>query len=300
MLRIRLISSPKPPQWHHPRVVFDPDIPLERCDGLLAWGAPTPEFLSYHGPRAWYIAEPLTHNMFRTRLFQDALRTLPEHEFLHHSNPNPKYRFPSVTHYGELTLPPAIPRAGGIIATVNNYGNRIWWIWPAFRFRNAFILHPKVDLYGNQEDWARFRRWPWSRQGPPPNYRGPTNAPNCYRLDYVEVLARYRVNVCLENALTPYWFTEKFVNAARAGCVPVYHAHPTVRDTFLQGAQWIDPRDFGFDVSATLAAAEACDDAAIRELNYRWLQSEPLRKTEGYAIWSQIADHFVEHHASKY
>jgi hypothetical protein len=266
---------------------------LERSDGLLAWGAPTPELLSYRGPRAWYIAEPLTHNMFRTQLFQQALRILAEHEFLHHSNPNPRYRIPCVTHYGELTLPRTGPRPGNIIATVNNYGNRAWWLWPSFRLRNSFILHPSVDLFGNREGWARFRRWPWSKPGPPRNYRGPTGAPNCYRLDYVEFLARYRINICLENALTPHWFTEKFLNAARAGCVPIYHAHPTVRDEFLSGARWIDPAKFNFDVSATLAAAQTCDAATITEKNYRWLQSEGLRRTEGYAIWSRIADHFV-------
>src|SRR4051794_11975453 len=100
MLQIRLIVSPKPPGWHHPQVVFDPAISEDRCDGVLAWGAPTPEFLSYRGPRAWYISEPLTHNMFRTRLFRRARRLLGEHELLHHSNPNPKYRFPATTHYG--------------------------------------------------------------------------------------------------------------------------------------------------------------------------------------------------------
>jgi hypothetical protein len=100
--------------------------------------------------------------------------------------------------------------------------------------------------------------------------------------------------VCLENACAPYWFTEKFVNAARAGCVPVYYAHPTVRDTFLKGAKWIDPADFSFNVSATLQAAEECDAEAFRDQNHRWLQNGLLQTTEGYAVWSRIADLFVE------
>jgi hypothetical protein len=299
MLQIRLVSAPKPPGWRHPHVVFDPEIPLDACDGLLAWGPPTPEFLSYRGPRAWYIAEPLTQGMFRTRLFRQALRIVAEHEFLHHSNSNPKYRFPCVTHYGEPTLPAAIRRTGDIVATVNNYGNRIWWIRHGVRLRTTFILHPSIDLYGSRKAWNRFRRWPWSKPGAPRNYRGPTGAPNCYLLDYVEFLARYRINVCLENAFMPYWFTEKFINAVRAGCVPIYHAHPTVRDSFLRSAWWIDPADFGFDVSATLAAAQACDAGALREHNYGWLQGDVVRSTEGYAIWSKIADHFVERIGSK-
>lgn len=299
MLQIRLLSSPKPPDWHHPHVVFDPAIPLDRCDGMLIWGQMKEEFLSYGGPRAWYISESLGFNSFRTRLSRRALKVLGEHEFLHHSNPNPKYRCPAVTHYGELTLPPAGPRTGNILATVNDFGNRIWWIRKPFVLRNSFILHPSVDLYGSRESWVRFKRWPWSRPALPANYRGPTTARNCWHPDYVAYLSRYRINVCLENECLPYWFTEKFSNTARAGCVPVYHAHPTVRDTYLRGARWIDPVDFDFDVEATLAAAQAADAEAIREQNYRWLQSELLRATEGYAIWTRIADIFVERLAGR-
>jgi hypothetical protein len=293
MLRIRLISAPKP-NLNHRRVVFDPTIPLDHCDGLLAWGAVTREFLSYRGPRAWYIDEPLSHRMFRKPVFRDAIRTLGEHEFLHASNPNLKYRLPCVTHYDALTLSPTVPRTRDTIAIVSDFGHRIWWFRRHFRLRNSFILHPSVDLYGNAGAWARFRRRPWSKPGPPQNYRGPTSASHWYKPDHIEALAHYRINVCLENASMPYWFTEKFVNAVRAGCVPVYHAHPTVRDGVLRGARWVDPADFAFNVPATLAAARACDAAALREHNYRWLQSEALRLTEGYAIWSRIADLFVE------
>jgi hypothetical protein len=297
MLQIHLIGAPKPPGWQHPHVVFDPAIPPDRCDGMLVWNTVTPEFLSYRGLRAWYISESLGFNSFRTGLFRRARRTLGEHEFLHHSNPNPRYFCPAVTHYGELTPVAAGPRTGNMVATVNDFGNRVWWIRPPFRFRNSFILHPSVDLYGSRESWKRFRRHPWSKPGLPPNYRGSTTATNCWHRDFVAYLSRYRVNVCLENEFMPYWFTEKFVNTALAGCVPVYRAHPTVRDSFLQGARWIDPADFGFDVAATLAAAQECDAAAIRDQNYTWLQSQRLRTTEGYAIWSRIADIFVERSA---
>src|SRR6266516_5004919 len=126
------------------------------------------------------------------------------------------------------------------------------------------------------------------------NYRGPTTAPNCWHPDFVEYLSHYRINVCFENSFTPSWFTEKFVNAARAGCVPVYRAHFTVRDTFLRGTRWVDPADFAYEASATLAAAESCDAVACREQNYQWLKSKLLRTTEGYTIWTRIADYFVD------
>lgn len=294
MIRIGLLSAPAPPGWTHPDVIFDPGAPLADCDGLLAWGAITDEFLSYRGPRAWYISEPLTHNMFRTPLFRRARRHLGEHEFLHHSSANPRYRYPAITHY--VTLAPAAGRArrNEIIATVNDFGGRIWWMRPHLRFRTRFLLHPAVTLFGSTSSWNGFRRWPWSRPRPPHNYRGETSAPNCWTPEYVGYLAQYRANLCLENATLPYWFTEKFVNAARAGCVPVYHAHPTNKRVFLQGARWIDPADHGFDVEATLEAARRCDADAIRDQNYQWLESDALRQTEGYTVWTRIADLFVE------
>jgi hypothetical protein len=36
----------------------------------------------------------------------------------------------------------------------------------------------------------------------------------------------------------------QFVDAVMAGCVPIYHAHETVRDTVLVGARWVDPAEF--------------------------------------------------------
>jgi len=29
------------------------------------------------------------------------------------------------------------------------------------------------------------------------------------------------------------------------GCVPVYRAHPTVRESYLEGARWSDPAEYG-------------------------------------------------------
>ena len=59
MLQMRLLGAPQPPGWNHPDVVFDPAIPLDLCDGLLAWCTLTPEVFSYGGPRAWHSPEPL-------------------------------------------------------------------------------------------------------------------------------------------------------------------------------------------------------------------------------------------------
>jgi hypothetical protein len=93
--------------------------------------------------------------------------------------------------------------------------------------------------------------------------------------------------------MMPYYFSEKFVNAARAGCVPVYHAHPTVREGFLKGARWIDPADFKFDVSETISAALNCDSQVLRETNWQWLRSDQVEATEGYGIWTRIVELIV-------
>jgi hypothetical protein len=310
MIRIRLLSSSSL-QWRDSRIQFDPAFPPEKCDGLFLWGSEmVPEFLAFRGPRAWFSDEPRAQSMWRTPIFRQALRELAPHEFLHHSNRDARYRFPCVTHYGEPTCASPPQRKDTAIAVVNNFGGRIWWIrdlvvgmatnfavgpWlrHGVRLRNKFILHPSVELFGSPENWNQFRRLLWSRPGPPANYRGPFGT-NWFEDRHVAALAQYRTLICLENASLPYYFTEKLVNAARAGCVPVYHAHPTVRETFLEGARWIDPADFGYDQSATLAAARRCDAAEVREHNWKWLGSEAVRATQGERIWSRIADHFVE------
>ena len=77
----------------------------------------------------------------------------------------------------------------------------------------------------------------------------------------VGLFSRYHAAICLENTLEPYYFTEKFVDGVRAGCVPVYRAHPTVRDGVLRGARWVDPTDFGLSAKRTLEFALSLDRA---------------------------------------
>ena len=106
-------------------------------------------------------------------------------------------------------------------------------------------------------------------------------------------MTKFKYMVCLENTCEPHYFTEKFVNAARAGCIPIYHAHPTVRNSILQGAAWIDPADFGYDASATLDAAYRVDTESIVSQNYTWVQSKAVLETDGLRIWQRIADSFL-------
>jgi len=293
VLKIRLLGTAKPGGWYDDRVTFDPTIPQNVCDGMLCWGPCTEELLRYRGPRAWYYAEPRRFSLSRALHFHGALGKLGEHEFLHHSNPNTKFRIPCVTHYGPITLAAPHRSKHGMVAVVSNFGGRFWYFKAEARLRDRFILHESVDLYGNLNSWKRFRSSPWSRPRVPRNYVGELPS-NWYLKAHVDALAKYKIAVCLENSVEPNYFTEKFVNAARAGCVPVYHAHPTVRDSVLRGAKWIDPADSSFDVRATLRAASECESDAIVEQNYEWLKGEAVSETDGYRIWSRLAELFLE------
>lgn len=296
MIKIRLIGTPRQQDWSHPQVVFDPDFPAAEADGLLCWGHGTDELVRFSGPKAWYYPEPRRFSLRRARHFRDMLQHLRSDEFLHFSNPERAFAFPIATHYdaGPATFEEG--RRDEIVAIVSNFGGRLWWLNEGARRRNAFLLHPQVTLFGSPDSWAKFRRAPWSRSHAPVNFHGGWAEPGLdwYMEGHVSALARYRYNLCLENSSEPHYFTEKFVNACRAGCVPIYHAHPSVRDGILRGASWIDPADHGFDPGRTFAAARTADAGRIVATNFNWLQSEAVRDTNGFRIWTRIADYFAK------
>ena len=127
------------------------------------------------------------------------------------------------------------------------------------------------------------------RKTTPRNYRGEIrgNWTNDHLLDIFE---KYRVAVCLENSCEPYYFTEKMLNAVRAGCIPVYHAHPTVAAGILKDAKWVDPKDHGFDPERTLKFALDQDLREFQETNEKWLLSDAVAATESSRIRVQIAE----------
>jgi hypothetical protein len=295
MILIRLIGTPRPRDWSHKEVVFDPDIPALEADGLLCWGHGTDELVRFAGQKGWYYPEPRRFSLRRARHFREMLRHLRADEFLHFSNSVREFAYPVATHYDSSPSRFDEVRQNEIVAIVSNFGGSLWWLNEGARRRNAFLLQPQVSLFGSPASWAQFRRFPWSRPHAPPNFRGPWGEPGLdwYMEGHVRALARYRCTLCLENSSEPHYFTEKFVNACRAGCVPVYHAHPTVRDGILRGALWIDPADHGFDPARTFAAARDADAGHIVATNLEWLQSEPVRDTNGFRIWTRIADHFA-------
>ena len=78
----------------------------------------------------------------------------------------------------------------------------------------------------------------------------------------------------MENCTEASYFTEKFVNAVRAGCIPVYHAHAPVKNSLLSGARWIDPAEFAFSSRRTIEFALNQDQDEFRSINDTWLNLE--------------------------
>ena len=87
------------------------------------------------------------------------------------------------------------------------------------------------------------------------------------------------------------YFTEKFPDAVKAGCVPIYHAHPTVREVFLNGAVWVDPADHHFDGRATIEAALKMDREEVNAINKNWIRTHPkFLETSFENVYLRLAD----------
>jgi len=149
------------------------------------------------------------------------------------------------------------------------------------------ILDRRVELFGEPGVWANFRHFPklWIRR-PPDNYMG--QASPCVDDERSRFLSAHKVAVCLENCTEAYYFTEKFVNAVRAGCIPVYHAHATVKTSFLSGARWIDPANFAFSPHRTIDFALNQDQMEFRSINDAWLESGILADTDDLNVLPKL------------
>ena len=150
------------------------------------------------------------------------------------------------------------------------------------------ISERRVELFGLPEAWAQFRNFPklWIRR-PPDNYTGRAS-PAATDDDHIRFLSAYKVAVCLENCTEAYYFTEKLVYAVRAGCIPVYHAHGTVKTSFLSGARWIDPADFAFSPRRTIDFALNQDQMEFRSINDAWLESGILADTDEQKVLPKL------------
>jgi hypothetical protein len=240
----------------------------------------------FSGPSAWYTCEPRTNprmGVLRQPDQRTSLERLRPEQLLHHAHPDPRFRIPHVTHADDSVCENRGPRVAGACAVVSNYGGPVRNRWPDIRMRNRFATTPGVHLFGRRDKWKHFRENWYSMPRLPRSHRG--DVPDGSKLD---LLAGYQVAICLENTCEPRYFSEKFVDGVRAGCVPIYRAHPTVRDTVLSGAVWADPGDFDFDPARTIAYALSLDRAEVAVTNFAWLQRDEVRATRIDGVWSSI------------
>ena len=284
------------PDWERGNVIFSPRVPLKEAAGLLAIYDPTEELLQFKGPKLWHTMEPMWHSHYRRHpVGKKLVSALREDEWVYYANPVERYRVPVVTarSFSKTRQANFKERA---VATVNYSGGCFWWMKRHTWLRNRMITCPLVDLYGSEPGWRQFSRFPYVwKKGLPSNFCG-GKAPGADLHDplFLEFLSRFKVYVCLENSYEPYWFTEKLVNAVRCGCIPVYHAHPTVRETFLKDAVWIDPKDFAFNPRRTIEYALAQDIHRIRSINDAWLDSGILENTRQDRVNEKVLSLMVE------
>ena len=266
---------------------FSTRIDQSEADALLCEWAPSDELASFRGPAAWYTCEPRTNprmGVLRQKDQRRSLTRLRPNQLLHHAHPDPRYRGPHMTHAHVTIIEGDHPRAARACTVVSNYGGPIWNRWPDIDLRNRFATAPGVDLFGRRAKWTHFRpRW-WSLPRLPESYRGEIGED----VDKLQVLSRYRVAICLENTIEPGYLSEKFVDGVRAGCVPVYRAHPSVRDTVLQGATWVDPADHHFDPRQTLEHALSLDPIEVAARNFAWFRCDDVRATSERGVWARI------------
>ncbi len=273
-------------------ILYSPRVPLAKADALLVLYDPSDELLRFSGPKLWFTIEPSWHHHFHSHpVGKRLVRELDASERAFYGHPDATHRVPHPTHSGTLSRPrvPSVRRAA--VATVNNFGGRLWFLKSHFRTRNRMILDRRVELFGKPDAWANFRHFPklWI-QKPPDNYAGKASPGAEIDGDdkKIRFLSGYKVAVCLENCTEAYYFTEKFINAVRAGCIPVYHAHATVKNGFLSGARWIDPAEFGFSSRRTIEFALDQDQSEFRSVNDAWLESGILADTDDLKVFPKL------------
>ena len=272
-------------------IVYSSRVPLTKADALLVLYDPSDELLKFDGPKLWFTTEPSWHHHFHSHpVGKRLVRELDASERAFYAHPDATHRIPHPTYSGSLSRPrvPSVRHAA--VATVNNFGGRLWFLKSHFRNRNRMILDRRVELFGKPDAWATFRHFPklWI-QRPPDNYAGKASpSDDVYSDKNIRFLSGYKVAVCLENCTEAYYFTEKFVDAVRAGCIPVYHAHATVKNRFLSGARWIDPAEFGFSSRRTIEFTLDQDQTKFRSINDAWLESGILADTDDLKVLAKL------------
>jgi hypothetical protein len=286
-LQVRLIS----PWTNHVETetaTFSRDITEAKADALLSEWAPSEELFTFRGRKAWYCCEPQCQfRGLQGGRWPDIKARLGPHEFLYHGHPEEKFRVPHITHFEDLRMNQNLQRRDRAIAIVSNHGGSPLRCHPDIRYRNGLITIPDVDLFG-RSSWRTYRRNWYSLAKAPKNYRG--ELPGDWSgVEKRNLMAEYKVCICLENMNEPGYFTEKFVEAVLAGCIPVYRATPELRETVLAGACWFDPTDPRWPGEKAILEALQANLRDIQKINQIWIEeSTYLRATSMNTVFSKL------------
>jgi len=295
LFKIRVIS-PWFGELRLPDAILSKAIPSEEADALLCDWSPSPELDSFPRRKAWYNIEPPRHfAAISNGEWPEIRKRLRPSEFLSPYDSDPRYRVPEITHFGDpIGVNTSASRIDRAVAVVSNFGGSPIRRDPDLQYRNHFITRPHVDLYGRSRGWRRYRHRFYSLPHLPRNFKG--DIPGDWEEEAKrDLLARYKVCICLENYYEPYLFSEKFVEAVRAGCVPIFHPHPTVAESFLLGAKWIDPGDDVSRADDIIAHALSEPLEEYQACNAKWLEeNEDFKRTSAKAVYARIAEILME------
>lgn len=286
-LHVRLIS-PWSRRIETDEAIFDCELTAEKADALLCEWAPSDELFTFPRRKAWYCCEPQCQfQRLDGGRWPKLKKKLSEAEFLYHAHPDSRYRVPHMTHYESLRMNHKKDRKTRAIAIVSNHGGSPLFRHRDIAYRNALITDPRVDLFG-RAGWKTYRAAWYRFPGAPANYQGEIQGD--WPAEQKRMLmSQYKVCVCLENMNEPGYFTEKFVEAVVAGCIPVFRAAVDIRETFLKGACWFDPGDAKHFGKEAIAAALEGNLEACQETNERWLnESIALGSTRSQEVFNKI------------
>ena len=269
MFQIRLLS-PWREEYRGEHYLFSRHIPFDNADALLCEWAPHDELLAFQGPKALYNSEAVARKMFNEPKWKRIKSNQDGNTFIYHAHPDPFYRVPMISFVEPLLRYDVENWICRAVAVISNCGTS--WVSDDIILRNEFATHPLVDLYGREKNWRIYMEDSSSTEILPTNYKGEINWP-WDGGNRIETMAKYKAAICLENITEPYYITEKFYAAVQAGCIPIYHAHQTVKEGVLDGAMWVDPADFDFDVENTLIFALAQDRKQYANKNFGWVET---------------------------
>jgi Glycosyltransferase family 10 (fucosyltransferase) C-term/Fucosyltransferase, N-terminal len=121
-----------------------------------------------------------------------------------------------------------------------------------YAYLRALMQHLKVDSYG--------RMLPT---------RG-LDGLDLGRRTKLDTIARYKFCLCFENAIEPDYVTEKFYQALRVGCVPVYRGAPNIRDFAPDDGSYINADDFAGPAELAAYLNELDRDGAAYRRYHEW------------------------------